>query len=168
MWGWVTARTAFTATAASAAEPPAFNTSTPASVASGCAEATMPSRPSAGGRCEYPTSGTPLSSREESRDFVLGKDRHRTLDRALHQRHALGPRYHLTDVVTVDALAGERVDDDAGLGGRQGQQQRARRDGAERVETERAAELDALGQADDAIGIDAESDAGRLRELGQR
>src|SRR5262250_1223834 len=168
MWGWVTARTAFTATAASAAEPPAFNASTPASVSSGCAEATMASRPSASGRCEYPTSGTPLSSREESRDLVLGKDRHRTLGRALHQRHPLGPRYDLTDVVTIDALAGERVDDDAGLGRRQGQQQRAGRDGPERVETERAAELDALRQADDAIGVDAKPDAGRVRELGQR
>src|SRR5712692_7340171 len=121
MWGWVTASTALTATAASATVPPDFKTSTPASVASGCAAATMPRRPSARGRCEYPICGT-LSSREEPGDLVLREEGHGTLGGAVDELHALGRRHDLADIVAVDALAGERVDHDAGLRGREGQQ----------------------------------------------
>src|SRR5712691_1691950 len=167
MWGWVTASTALTATAASATVPPDFKTSTPASVASGCAEATMPRRPRARGRCEYPICGT-LTSREESGDLVLREDGHGPLVRAVDELHALGRRHDVTDVMAVDALAGERVDDDAGLGGGQREQERARRDGAEWIEAERAAQLHALGQPHDALGVDAQAHAGGLGQLGER
>jgi hypothetical protein len=52
MAGCVTASTALVAIAASAAVPPARSTSTPASVAHGWQDETMPSRPSATGRWE--------------------------------------------------------------------------------------------------------------------
>ena len=49
--GWVTARTALVATAASTTLPPDFSTSTPASEASGWHAATMPRRPMGACRC---------------------------------------------------------------------------------------------------------------------
>src|ERR1700675_5000111 len=113
MWGCVTASTALTATAASTTVPPDLRNSTPASVASGCAEATMPLRPRARGRCEYPICGT-LASPEESGDLVLGEDGHGPLGRPVDELHALLRRHDLADVVAIDALAGERVDDDTG------------------------------------------------------
>src|ERR1043165_989396 len=166
MWGWVTARTALTATAASTTVPPDSRTFTPARVASGGADATMPRRPRARGRCEYPIWGA-SASRKEFGDLVLGEDGHRPLGRALHQLHALLGRHHVSDVVAVDALAGEGVDDDPGLGRAERHQQCAGGDGAERIEAERAAQLDALGQAHDALGVDAQPHPGRLGPPGQ-
>src|ERR1700675_2343669 len=152
---------ALTATAASAAVPPVLRTSTPASVASGCAEATIPSRPRAKGRCEYPTSGT-LASREELGDLVPREDRHRPLHRSLDQLHALLARDHLPNVVTIDALTGEGVDHDPRVGGSEGHEEGAGGDRPERIQTEGSAQLDTLGQHDDPVGVDTKPDAGGL------
>src|SRR3990167_4982166 len=112
MLGWVTASTALTATAASAAVPPALSASTPARVASGGAAATMPSRPSATWRCEEPTSGIVLGPLEEFGDLVPRELGQRVAAAAGDQGHALGARHHLADEVAVDPLAGEGVDDE--------------------------------------------------------
>ena len=60
------------------------------------------------------------------------------------------------------------MDDDAGVGGIEGHQQGAGRDGTERIEAERLAELPALGEHGDALAVDAQADAGGTGELVQR
>src|SRR5437773_12230497 len=103
------------ATAASATFPPDLSTSTPASVASGWQEATIPSRAMGACRCAYPICGTsfvnPVGERapllpqapptayprgetsrarlapEYSRDLILREARHRARMAAGHGRH---------------------------------------------------------------------------------
>src|SRR6185295_16921812 len=53
---------------------------------------------------------------EEPRDLVARERGQRPLARALHEHDALLARHDLADEVAVDLLAGQRVDDDAGLG----------------------------------------------------
>src|SRR2546425_528926 len=112
--------------------------------------------------------GMPSALLEELGDLVLSEHRHRLLTAPAHQRHALLPRHDLADEVTVDGLARERVDHDAGVGRRQRQEQRARRDRAERVEPEGLAERTALREHHDALAVDAEPDAGRGGQLDER
>src|SRR5436309_6388969 len=96
----------------------------PASVASGCAAATMPRVPSATGRCAYPICGIISDSREELRDLVLGEGGQRLAPAAAHQREALGALHDLADEVTVDVLARERVDDGGRVAGRERHEER--------------------------------------------
>ena len=164
LFGWVTASTALVATAASAAVPPAFEHLDAGQ--RGRADGRRPPCPRGRGRaerCEYPIWGTRQASCEEPGDLVLGEDGQRPLARAVDERHALVARHDLADEVAVDRLAGERVDDDAGLGRRQRHEQRAGGDGAERIEAERLAQRAALGQHHDAVAVDAQPHAGRRR-----
>ena len=128
----------------------------------------MPSRPSATGRREYPSWGTASLPRRDCVISSRGKTGSGRSRFALHQHHAVLARHHLADVVTVDGLAGERVDHDPGIGRAQGHEQRAGGDRAERVEAEGLTALGALGQDDDALAIDAQPDAGRRGQLPQR
>ncbi len=60
------------------------------------------------------------------------------------------------------------MDHDAGVGGRQGHEERARRDRAEGIEPERVADRPSLRQHHDAVAIDAEPDAGGIGQLDER
>src|SRR3989475_10789767 len=91
------------------------------------------------------TSGSP----EELRDLVLGEGGQRFAPAAAHQREALAALHDLADEVTVDALAGERVDDDARVAGGERHEERPRRDRAERIATARLAEPPALRHPDE-------------------
>src|SRR2546425_4808050 len=105
---------------------------------------------------------------KEPGDLVLSEHGHRLLTAPAHEYHALLAWHDLADEVTVDGLAGQRVDHGAGVGRRQRHQERARRDGAEGVETERLTERPALGKHHDPLAVDAEADAGRDGQLDQR
>ncbi len=70
--------------------------------------------------------------------------------------------------MTVDRFAGEGVDHDAGLRGREGHQERARRDRAEGIEPERVADRPALRQHHDAIAVDAKPHARGIGQLDER
>src|SRR5687767_11543285 len=119
--------------AASTTLPPALSTSTPARVARGWHEETMPRRAIGAWRCAYPI-WIISAPREESRDLVLRKHRQGARAPTLHEGHPLAPLRHRADRGARNAGVPARRSHALGVRRRDREQQRPGRDGAERVE----------------------------------